>query len=222
MFIKENNIEKEGLQETFTVSTIINGKEKIVELKPLGSQILISESNKLEYLQLRTEYMCYGSVKKQLDALMNGFFKVIPESAILGVLNGEELENLICGQRIIDIKDWQKNTEYHTPYTEKHKVIQWFWKAVNTYSQQELSNLIKFCTGTSRIPIQGFIALESNRGDLSKFSIHQTIYNSKRNAYPQAHTCFNRLLLPSYPNYEELKKRLDFIVKNEVTGFGID
>ena len=39
---------------------------------------------------------------------------------------------------------------------------------------------------------------------------------------PKAHTCFNRLDLPRYPDYATLKKNLDFIAQNEILGFGME
>jgi hypothetical protein len=39
---------------------------------------------------------------------------------------------------------------------------------------------------------------------------------------PKAHTCFNRLDLPRYPSYDEMKAAIDFIANNEIIGFGIE
>ena len=39
---------------------------------------------------------------------------------------------------------------------------------------------------------------------------------------PRAHTCFNRLDLPRYPTYEDLKVALDYIAKNDIVGFGME
>ena len=230
MYIKESNIEAEGLEEYFVVSRVENGLELQTELKPDGKKTRITQANKAEYLDLRyafephlyrVKHMCYVSVIKQLEALKSGFQSVIPKHLLM-CLNAEELEQLICGKSVIDLVDWQKNTEYNKPYSDKHKVITWFWKALAVYSQEDLAVFIQFCTGTSRIPIGGFGALESNRGELARFTIHSIPYHCKESPYPLAHTCFNRLILPLYPSYQELKKRLDFIVRNEVIGFGID
>ena len=97
---------------------------------------------------------------------------------------------------------------------------------METYSQIELSRILQFCTGTSRLPIEGFRALESNRGEKSMFCIQQIQYNNtKRNQMsnvPKAHTCFNRLELPKYPDYETLKLSLDYVAKNDIVGFGLE
>lgn len=207
--------------EYFVTSYTEFGTTKYVELKENGRNILITERNKEEYIELRVNWMCYGAIKLQLEEFAQGFFRVIPREYI-NSFGPEELEYLICGQPIIDILDWKRNTLYESPYKENHQVISWFWKSIATRSQKELANILKFCTGTDRVPIQGFEALESNRGSLSKFTIRPMTYHSKGNLYPHAHTCFNRIMLPLYSSFEELKKALDFIANNEITGFGID
>lgn len=40
--------------------------------------------------------------------------------------------------------------------------------------------------------------------------------------YIKSHTCFNRIDLPDYQNKEELEEGINFIVNNEIYGFGID
>jgi hypothetical protein len=98
---------------------------------------------------------------------------------------------------------------------------------METYSQLELSRILQFCTGTSRLPLGGFKSLESNRGEKAKFCIQRVTYDDKKSGgvmsnLPKAHTCFNRLDLPRYSNYSDLKQALDFIAKNDITGFGLE
>jgi len=38
---------------------------------------------------------------------------------------------------------------------------------------------------------------------------------------PRAHTCFNRLDLPRYPDYNSMKLALDFVANNDILGFGM-
>lgn len=164
--------------------------------------------------------MCYGSVKKQAEKFVAGFYKVIPRM-YLDSFTSEELEKLICGKPTIDLRNWRMHTMYDSQSKESQRVIYWFWKLMSEYTQDELANVLQFCTGTGRVPIQGFSALESNRGVVAKFTIRFIPY-SVATPYPQAHTCFNRLMLPLYPSFESLSHGLNFIAKNEITGFGID
>ena len=53
------------------------------------------------------------------------------------------------------MKDWKNNTLYKG-YNHQDHVITWFWAVVEKYDQQMLSNLLHYCTGTTRVPILGF------------------------------------------------------------------
>ncbi len=166
--------------------------------------------------------MAYKSVSDQAEMLKAGLYSVVDRKLFLKV-SADELEELLCGRPAINVLDWMKNTVYNEPYHAAHPVIKWFWTVVSKYSQDQLSRLVQFTTGTSRIPAGGFAVLESNRGEFAKFCIQAMSYEGQESPpYPRAHTCFNRLTLPLYPSYEVLKLRLDFVVNNEITGFGID
>ena len=68
--------------------------------------------------------------------------------------------------------------------------------------------------------------MESHRGEKSKFCIQKVPYDSTKSGpmsnLPRAHTCFNRLDLPRYPSYNDLKQAMDYIAKNDIVGFGIE
>ena len=89
-------------------------------------------------------------------------------------------------------------------------------------SQKELANFLMFSTGTSRVPFGGFAALESNRGNLSKFMIERTDYQFGEKNFIKAHTCFNRLDIPEFESEEEMKDAIKFISSSEIIGFGIE
>ncbi len=75
------------------------------------------------------------------------------------IFNDHELELLISGLPEIDIDDLRANTEY-AGYTAASQTIQWFWKIVRELSKQELALLVQFVTGTSKVPLEGFKALQ--------------------------------------------------------------
>ena len=68
----------------------------------------------------------------------------------------EELEMLINGVPKLSFEDWQLNTEYKGEFHPKHKIIHWFWTIMKTLSQQQLSKILYFCTGSTRISLEGF------------------------------------------------------------------
>jgi len=68
---------------------------------------------------------------------------------------------LIGGITEIDVNDWKSNTEYRK-YTPNDQVIQWFWKAVESFDGEKRSRLLQFVTGTSRVPVNGFKELHGS------------------------------------------------------------
>ena len=49
--------------------------------------------------------------------------------------------------------------------------------------------------------------MESNRGQISPFEIVRTEYYDGKKNFLRAHTCFNRLDLPNFPDKEKLKHK---------------
>jgi hypothetical protein len=65
---------------------------------------------------------------------------------------------LLCGRQEIDVEDWKRNTVYKG-YTVKDVMIVWFWDIVKSFDQKLRGNLLHFCTGSTKVPIQGFRTL---------------------------------------------------------------
>ena len=189
--------------ETFSVEVDKFGVTETVDLIPDGRNVPVTEENKHEYVRLVVEHRLIKSVEKQLDHFLLGFREIIPEE-LISIFNEQELELLISGLPDIDVDDWKNNTEYHN-YQATHPQIQWFWRAVKGFDQEERAKLLQFVTGTSKVPLNGFKELEGMNG-FAKFNIHRD-YSSKEKL-PTSHTCFNQLDLPEYESYEHLRQQL--------------
>lgn len=189
------------------------GKMKVVDLKENGKNVPVTNENKHEYVQLVTEMRMTTSIKSQIEAFLRGFHDLIPKDLIC-IFNEMELELLISGLPEIDLDDLRANTLY-TGYTENSPIIQWFWKAVNSFGQEERAKLLQFVTGTSRVPLDGFKSLRGISGP-QKFQIHKSY---RKDQLPAAHTCFNQLDLPEYESYERLREALMYAIR-ETEGFG--
>ena len=218
-YISENNINDGIWDEMYFTHLRKNGVEE--ELTPGGKKIGVNEGNKFELIWVKIQFVSKEIVEAQLNSLKNGFFSLIKQKWIKD-FKSDELELAIWGETNIDLKDWIINTVYKGDYNHRHQVIRWFWDWMADYSQEELTKVLQFWTGTPRLPVGGFKALEGNRGSKSPFTIEETTY-SDSSPYPRAHTCFNRLQLPKYGSYKDLKKYMDFIVNQEqIYGFGLE
>ncbi|KAH0628857.1 hypothetical protein JD844_010455 [Phrynosoma platyrhinos] len=104
-------------------------------------------------------------------------------------------------------------TLFHSP-----SQIQWFWRALRSFDQADRAKFLQFVTGTSKVPLQGFAALEGMNG-IQKFQIHRDDRSTDR--LPSAHTCFNQLDLPAYESYEKLRHMLLLAIQECSEGFGL-
>nr|XP_031543841.1 E3 ubiquitin-protein ligase Itchy homolog [Vicugna pacos] len=213
IWVKENNIEECGLEMYFSVDKEILGEIKSHDLKPNGGNILVTEENKEEYIRMVAEWRLSRGVEEQTQAFFEGFNEILPQQ-YLQYFDAKELEVLLCGMQEIDLNDWQRHAIYRH-YTRTSKQILWFWQFVKEIDNEKRMRLLQFVTGTCRLPVGGFADLMGSNGP-QKFCIEKV---GKENWLPRSHTCFNRLDLPPYKSYEQLKEKLLFAIE-ETEGFG--
>ncbi|CAO1635660.1 unnamed protein product [Parajaminaea phylloscopi] len=202
------------LDLTFSVDTEEFGETQVIELKPNGQNVPVTEENKMEYVRLVTEQRLTLSIRKQIDAFLEGFHDIIPPS-LIRIFSEKELELLISGLPDIDVDEWRNNTELHG-YSQSDPVITWFWRAVRSFDQETRAKLLQFVTGTSKVPLEGFAHLQGVSGD-QRMNIHKA---PGQDRLPSAHTCFNQLDMPAYTSFEELKRNLVLAVTEAQEGFG--
>lgn len=159
------------LEETFSVEDEIFGDRRVVDLKPNGRNVPVTNENKAEYVELKTQWRIQGRVQDQFNAFMSGFNEFVPQE-LVSVFDERELELLVGGIAEIDMDDWKKYTDYRG-YTENDEVVQWFWKCVRSWDSEKKSRLLQFVTGTSRIPVNGFKDLQGSDGP-RHFTIEKT------------------------------------------------
>ncbi|KAI4339776.1 hypothetical protein MLD38_024681 [Melastoma candidum] len=185
------------------------------ELIPNGRNIKVTEENKHQYVDLVAEHRLTTAIRPQINAFLEGFGELIPRD-LISIFNDKELELLISGLPDIDLDDLRANTEY-SGYSAASPVIQWFWEVVQVFSKEDKARLLQFVTGTSKVPLEGFSALQGISGS-QKFQIHKA-YGSPDHL-PSAHTCFNQLDMPEYPSKEQLEERLLLAIHEGNEGFG--
>lgn len=203
------------IYETFSVDIEEAGEKKTIDLIPNGRNISVEEENKHKYVERIVAYRLIESVKPQLEEISKGFNDIVPLEYIRDFTD-QEMELLIGGVPDIDIDEWKRNTMY-VGYMPTSPQIKWFWIAVKSFTKEERAKLLQFCTGTSRVPAQGFAHLESSEGD-GKFSIHKE--RSSADRLPSSHTCMNQLMLPQYESYKKLRSRLLHAITEGNVGFG--
>ncbi|XP_034458228.1 E3 ubiquitin-protein ligase NEDD4-like isoform X11 [Hippoglossus hippoglossus] len=193
------------------------GQTYQVDLKPSGSDMVVTNDNKKEYIDLVIQWRFVNRVQKQMNAFLEGFTELIIID-LIKIFDENELELLMCGLGDVDVNDWRQHTVYKNGYCPNHPVIQWFWKVVLLMDAEKRIRLLQFVTGTSRVPMNGFAELYGSNGP-QLFTIEQWGTPEK---LPRAHTCFNRLDLPTYESFEDLREKLLMAVENAQGFEGVD
>ncbi|KAI9990062.1 hypothetical protein PInf_020368 [Phytophthora infestans] len=196
-------------QRNFEYSYEVFGEVKTVDLKPGGSSIPVTNDNREEYVTLYVDYVLNKSVSRQYSAFHQGFHQVCNDE-VLNMFRWEELQLLICGSSDLDFEALEEATHYEDGFTENSEVIRDFWIIVHALPSEDKKKLLRFATGSDRVPIRGLSNLV--------FVISRNGSDSER--LPAAHTCFNHLLLPEYSSREKLKERL-LLAINQAEGFGL-
>uniref|UniRef100_A0A1B6BZA6 E3 ubiquitin-protein ligase n=1 Tax=Clastoptera arizonana TaxID=38151 RepID=A0A1B6BZA6_9HEMI len=204
---------------TFSVEVNSFGVLRVHELKTGGKDIPVTEENKREYVKLYVNYRFMRGIEQQFLALQKGFTELVP-AQLLRPFDEREMELIIGGLGSIDINDWKQNTRLKH-CTADTPVVKWFWQIVELYSEEMRARLLQFVTGSSRVPLQGFKALQGSTGAVGPrlFTIH--VIDAPQENLPKAHTCFNRIDLPAYENYQRLQEKLTQAVE-ETCGFAVE
>jgi hypothetical protein len=203
---------------TFVIDEIdCFGNHNKKELKPNGANIDVTDANKQEYINLVVKNKLYNTNdEEQLNALKEGFYEIIPRN-INSIFDEIDLKYLLSGINEIDITDWEKNTDYEG-YNKNDITIVYFWKCVREFDNEKRIQLLIFATGTSQVPVTGFKDLQGC-GKIQRFRLKRF---GTENDLPKSHTCFNRIDLPPYSNYTQLKQKLLRAIAEGLGSFEIE
>jgi hypothetical protein len=208
--LSSNNMEqKKALFGIINFTCQLPGGE-VVELKEKGSTIYLDENNCNEFLELYLKIMTNQGYL-QAKAVQEGLFEVIPEY-MLKFLTPSDLEKKICGEQDFDL-ELLKNITVYEGYKSSDITIKYFWQFLEECSLEDKCNYIKFVWGRSRLPkdAKGF------GSDPHKITKKTDCSHSEEKKYlPIAHTCFFELELPPYDNYNILKEKLMYAMRNSV------
>ncbi|KAI9498288.1 hypothetical protein BDB00DRAFT_755039 [Zychaea mexicana] len=194
---------------SFQVDLESFGQVYTSDLKPMGSNIHLTNENRHEFVDLYAKFVLSQSIQKEFQAFLEGFELLCQDNAI-NIFRPEEIEQLICGSSDLDFEALERSTVYDGGWTKDSPIIRHFWEIVHEFSYEEKKKLLFFATGSDRAPIGGLSKLQ--------FVIAKNGADSDR--LPTSHTCYNVLLLCEYNSKEKLRERLLTSISN-AEGFGM-
>eukprot|EP00039_Didymoeca_costata_P004014 m.70982 g.70982 ORF g.70982 m.70982 type:complete len:976 (+) comp12189_c0_seq3:69-2996(+) len=212
-YIQDNDVSM--LELTF-VDPRVDGRgsfEDNIELKPGGANLIVTEENKGEFLNLLAYQRLEKSVREQTKQFLKGLHELVPDT-LLSLFDENELELLICGVQDYDVMQMRAacSITYGGGETKEafKKSLEWFWVVISNFTRDERISLLRFITGSGTLPPGGFKNLKP------KLAI---MYSGSHNSLPSSHTCFNQLCLPSYDSMEGLQRALETSITEGCEGF---
>ncbi|CAL9190587.1 E3 ubiquitin-protein ligase UPL7 [Musa acuminata AAA Group] len=221
IYVKHFDGDVTDLALDFTVAEDICGKRIVTELKPGGTNISVTNENKLHYVHAMADYKLNRQILPFANAFYRGLIDLISPSW-LSLFNANEFNQLLSGGiNDFDVDDLRSNTKYSGGYSETSRTVKLFWEVVKGFKAIERCMLLKFVTSCSRAPLLGFKHLQP------AFTIHKvacdlplwaTLGGQDVDRLPSASTCYNTLKLPTYKRSSTLRNKLLYAISSN-TGF---
>ena len=185
----------EAFAGALNFTTVLSGGETSSLLDD-GPDRLVAYDDRLEYCRLVKEKRMQ-ECRKQINGLRRGFCKVVP-SSVLRLLTWQELELKVCGSPEISVEKMKASARYDGELSAKSKRVEIMWQAVEKFSNNERSRLLRFITGRRRLPCTIYIDSMEGSG----------------NMLPTSATCSNTLYLPRYDSVDVAVDRLRYAAYN--------
>ena len=180
-----------------------NNNNHLIDLIPDGSKIRVTYEKLNDYIKLYKEFLI-TEMDQQIKYISEGIFDILPEN-ISALLTPQDFEDFACGSPKVDLRLLRERTVYEQ-YEEESPLIQNFWKALESFTDEERSKYLKYVWGRSRLPT------------LKKVNFQHKINGSDSRdpdkRLPTSSTCYFTLYLPNYSSYEILREKLLYVINN--------
>eukprot|EP00760_Papus_ankaliazontas_P007199 PhM_4_TR13303/c0_g1_i1/m.76953/K10587/UBE3A, E6AP; ubiquitin-protein ligase E3 A len=194
---------------TMSIDYDVGDTSVIVDLVDGGRDIPLTAKNRQEYVDRYVKHYLNESVAGNFGKFQKAFLDVC-DNPVLKQIRPAELEFLVVGSPVMDFT-LLKNVCRYDGYKKSDPTIVHFWEIVlHEMDEEQQKKLLKFCTGSDRVPVGGL-------GNMT-FVVGKN--GGESDLLPTSHTCFNHLLLPDYGSKEKLKEKLLMAIHN-CTGFGL-
>ncbi|KAM5148800.1 E3 ubiquitin-protein ligase HECTD3-like [Mantella aurantiaca] len=178
-----------------TYTTVLSD-HRMVELVPGGGNISVRYEDRLEFIKMVQKARLEES-KEQVEAIQAGLLKVVPQ-AVLDLLTWQELEKRVCGDPEISVEALKKLTRFEDLGATDIRV-QYFWEALNNFTNEDRSRFLRFVTGRSRLPAPIYIYPDKS---------------GSTDSLPESSTCSSTLYLPNYPSAKICEEKLRYAAYN--------
>ncbi|KAI8331155.1 HECT-domain-containing protein [Chlamydoabsidia padenii] len=204
----DGNVEDLCLDFTLTED---GNQSRSINLVPNGSNIQVTNENRIRYVYLVANYRLNIQIARQCKAFFSGLSTIV-DTKWLRMFNQQELQVMLGGASIpIDLEDLRQHSVY-ADYRDTDPTIVYFWQVLTNFTNEERMKFVKFVTSCSRPPVLGFKELQP------RLCIRRAGTDESR--LPTSSTCVNLLKLPAFSTYQALKEKLLYAI-NADAGFDL-
>lgn len=202
--IQESGVNETNFHEFIPLDSFVGQSldGRMVPVIPGGRNFSLNFHNRQEYVEKVINFKLH-----EMDTcatwIREGMSWIIPVP-LLSLLTARAIEHLVCGVEYVDIDTLQKVVRYRG-IDESNRMVVWFWKVLESFSNDERIQFMRFVSGRTRMPVnpadipQRFQIISSGRGE---------------DSLPTAQTCFFQLRLPNYSNMEILAEKLRYAINH--------
>ncbi|KAG5354674.1 putative E3 ubiquitin-protein ligase HUL4 [Yarrowia sp. B02] len=205
--------EVESLNLSYNVIIDSEGRKQSRDLISNGSHVAVTTRNRRDYVSRLVKFFLESSIATTFAEYKKGFHSVVGGNA-LSLFRPEELEALVKGSsEPLDIGTLKTVTRYQnfaSEDPESELVVRWFWKWAENLEVEKQKKLLRFITGSDRIPATG----------ISNMNFKITFSGPDCDRFPVSHTCFNELCVYGYSSRQKFVDKM-VMAMNESEGFGI-
>ena len=168
-----------------------------------GVEVEVTMANRKELVGRKLMSMLPEGTHQQVVWMMEGFRSILSLDIMAGVTVGN-LGDILYGNPRIDVEDLIRNMELAS-YNINDATIRWLFEILRSFSNQQLSEFLRFATASPIAPLGGFAALSR------RISIRREHDVSRM---PRSQTCFYAVYLPQYRTKGMLEDKLREAIAN--------
>jgi len=191
------------------------------ELKPGGKEINVTIQNLEEYVDLVCDHFLRRGIQTQVESFRAGFSQLLPLDNIKSLFSLSELEQLICGgtetstDQFWTLEVLQEALACDHGFSHQSRAVRHLLEVMVSLSGAERRQFLQFVTGSPRLPIGGFKALNPRLTIVRK----EHPSGQADRYLPSVMTCANYLKLPDYSSKEILRERLFLAIQEGQASF---
>eukprot|EP00761_Pharyngomonas_kirbyi_P011170 gb/GECH01011195.1/.p1 GENE.gb/GECH01011195.1/~~gb/GECH01011195.1/.p1 ORF type:complete len:924 (+),score=237.76 gb/GECH01011195.1/:1-2772(+) len=177
-----------------------------------GASIPVTDTNKMEYKQLKVDYTLVESRRPQLEALKRGFFAIRPMNSQLLTLSFRELMLLCTGNDEVSFEEIKKRLRF-SGFSRSSSTPRCVFQMLRQFSSWQRRKFIEFATGQCGLPTLD----TGDRSQPRKITIRFTATEMDR--IPISHVCGWVVDVPDYGDVETMQHKFQ-IAFDHMSGSG--